>query len=389
MAKKPVKKTTTTTVETVEPPDDDRAPLLETGADLGEQFDDPLAELLGLGDDIRWTVFKISGKPGEKGGYCDTYTGAALSLEVLRETWGGGRYRIQGNRQDGTWAKQKTVEILAPLKPAATTQPTPLASQPLSELAQLISAVRPQQDSSGSDKVLQALTAMIDSQGKLLAGLLSRPAPEGPKLLDILALIKAGREEEKGIDVLLKGIALGKDLGGGGSDNPELALAGQGLAVIREIIAKKDAQPAGDKPAPALPKPAPTPAATATAPTNGATAPPAEDQAMLEKINWLRAQTATLVFQAQRGRDPELYAAVMLDNLPDYISDEEIQQRMAAPDAVAQLAAIDPRVAQLAPWFEEFRQAVLAMLAEEPEPAAKAPPLPDGTGNAEGTEELV
>jgi hypothetical protein len=84
----------------------------------------------------------------------------------------------------------------------------------------------------------------------------------------------------------------------------------------------------------------------------------------------LQLITTDLVKRAARGKDPELYAEVFLDNLPTFVTEEEIAQRFQDANAIAQLAQVNPAVAEHAPWFESFRQSVLELLAgddsEEP-----------------------
>ena len=89
---------------------------------------------------------------------------------------------------------------------------------------------------------------------------------------------------------------------------------------------------------------------------------------MLQQLNWLRHQVNVLVHQAMKGGDPQLYAAVMLDNLPDFLTEEDIYQRMRSPSAVNDLAKFDPRVNQYTDWFDKFRTAVLAEFEDEDVP---------------------
>lgn len=89
---------------------------------------------------------------------------------------------------------------------------------------------------------------------------------------------------------------------------------------------------------------------------------------MLRQIQWLTAQVRSLVYQASRDSDPELYAAVLIDNLPDFISEDEIRSRFSDPNAIAMLEQFNPAVGNFAPWFEKFRVAVLEMLTDDDEP---------------------
>jgi hypothetical protein len=104
-----------------------------------------------------------------------------------------------------------------------------------------------------------------------------------------------------------------------------------------------------------------------------------ENVKLLQQYNWLKAQVGHLVVQAARGKSPELYAEVLLDNLPPFITPGEILERLKVDDALTQLAQIDERVTQYAEWFEEFRDAVLEFL--EPEDSAQG--LPEASGGTE------
>ena len=102
-------------------------------------------------------------------------------------------------------------------------------------------------------------------------------------------------------------------------------------------------------------------------------APSQEEQPVLQKLQFVRAQINALLVQAARDRDPELYAAVMLDNLPDFITEDEILERFSAPDAIDTLIGLDSRVGQYRQWFEEFRRAVIAGFDTEEGETAPGP----------------
>ncbi len=76
---------------------------------------------------------------------------------------------------------------------------------------------------------------------------------------------------------------------------------------------RQSPQPPAPPARPALPAPATTGAAT----TFPVTAP---GDPMFQKLQWLKAQLGALLNQAARGKDPELYAEVMLDNLPTFVT---------------------------------------------------------------------
>ena len=91
---------------------------------------------------------------------------------------------------------------------------------------------------------------------------------------------------------------------------------------------------------------------------------------IMEKLTWLRAVTADLVRRAIKGQDPEIYAQVLLDNLPSFITEQEIFERMSAPDAINQLAQLNPAVKAHAEWFDHFRKSVLDSFDDDEAPGA-------------------
>lgn len=102
---------------------------------------------------------------------------------------------------------------------------------------------------------------------------------------------------------------------------------------------------------------------------------------MMQKLMWIRQLTQTLIVHAIKDHSPDTYAEVVLDNLPPFITEQEILERLTPDNAVAQLARLNPQVTEYAPWFEQFRVAVLDMLSDDPEepapPADVAPHQPE------------
>jgi hypothetical protein len=324
---------------------------------------DVIAELrgMGAGDGYRYRVNKISSKPGEAAGYCATYDAGDLSLDTIREQFGGGKYRIRVVDQGGKYIGNATVEIVGLPKPATPAVAPAAPAQDLSGIAEIIAAMKPAApDAAAGDRVTTMLLAMMENQGKMFQAMMSRD--KGPSITEILALVQnKGGGDKSPVDLLLEGLKLGRELGGD-SGGSELDVANKGLDVLGQLIAQKQNEQA-PPPQQLLPRALPaTATATPAAPAGG------QDVGLLQKLNWLRAQTTALVGQAKRQKNPELYAEVMLDNLPPFITAEEILQRLQAPGAVAELAQLNAEVNQHAEWFEDFRQAVVELLTNPPEP---------------------
>jgi hypothetical protein len=324
---------------------------------------DVIAELrgMGAGDGYRYRVNKLSGKPGEASGYCATYDAGDLSLDAIREQFGGGKYRIRVVDQGGKYIGNATVEIVGLPKPAAPVTPAAAPVHDLGGIAEIIAAMRPPApDAAAGDRVTTMLLAMMENQGKMFQAMMSRD--KGPSITEILALVQnKGGGDKSQVELLLEGLKLGRELGGDGGGS-ELDVANKGLDVLGQLIAQKQTEQAPAVPMAPRALPAPATAATPAAPAGG------QDMGLIQKLNWLRAQATALVGQAKRQKNPELYAEVMLDNLPPFITAEEILQRLQAPDAVAQLAQLNAEVSQYAEWFEDFRQSVIELLTATPEP---------------------
>lgn len=338
--------------------------------------DDALAELrgLGAGGDHRFTVSRVSTEPGRKAGYCKTYTVGDLSLDTIRDEFGGGKFKIRVIDSAGKYVSQTTVDIVDLPKPAAAAAAVTAPGADLAGIAALLAAVKPGDGAGGIAQIMTMMMAQQKATTDMIVGLMNRPVPQGPSITDILSIMNANKTEKTDpVALLLQGLELGKTLAGGGDDGGGmLGVAKQGLELITPLVQQgmedRRAAIAANPRRLSAPKATAevTPTATGVAPvaSNVETAG-AQPVNVLKQLQWIKAQLNMLVQHASRDKDPELYAEVMLDNLPDFISVEDIEKHIGATDAVAQLARIDSRVTQFAPWFEKFREAVKTFIADE------------------------
>lgn len=82
---------------------------------------------------------------------------------------------------------------------------------------------------------------------------------------------------------------------------------------------------------------------------------------------------------ARADADVDLYADLLLDRF----TDDEIAKYINAPDWKAEFLKLMPEAAELMPWFERLRTAVLALLTEPPpESTIAAGGNKNGSGNA-------
>jgi hypothetical protein len=355
---------------------------------------DELADLLGVDDDgTKYTVHKQPQKPGERIAYCMTYTKSDLSLDTIRATFGGGTYRITGRDSKNQYVQSKLVTLFDMPK-----VPNAAGSGANADLAAVLAAAK-----AGGNDMMPLIMEMIRSQGAQTAAMLTamatnKPvAPSGPTFMEIMALMKEMNHKPDGespVKMLLEGLALGQKLSGGGGEVGMLDVAKQGLEMLSPLIARDAATPrpnGNPRPMPQQPRPnAPVQPVNGAAPqlpaapAPSSTPVPEVPNPMFQKLNWLKALTANLVVHAVKEHDPETYAEVVLDNLPPFITEDEILERLSPDNSVALLATLNPDVAKYPVWFEEFRQAVIRFLTEEDGPPEDFVATPiEGEGEGE------
>ncbi len=110
----------------------------------------------------------------------------------------------------------------------------------------------------------------------------------------------------------------------------------------------------------------------------GAVAPGSPD--MLAQLNWLRGTLAQLLVQVHKQANPRLYAEVVLDNLPPFITAKELLERLGSDTWWTQLQSIDARVAPHAEWFQKFRDYAVKSLRRRERKAELQSEPPPGDG---------
>jgi hypothetical protein len=411
MAKKTVVTTETREVDGASEGGDKRGDEIPLTAEGESVESDLVAELLaaGLEEDITYTVKCVS--PATKAGYCTKYSRGELSLDRIREDWGSGTYTITAMDSQNHYRRRVTQKIVESAKPP--NMPTSQTTQ-LAEMAQILRTNQPAVP--GGTDMTAVLVAMMKSQGDMLTAILTRPAPPPTPAPDPLAMIaalkdimKPEKSETSGVDMLLKGLELGKELGGGSEWTDVFS---KGLDTVVPLLgeavrgggspAPNAARPIQRRPIPPRPQ-AQLPAAAGSAPgqngnisdasTGGANIQGSNgegESVLLKKIEWLKRQAAVLAHQAARDKDPALYAELFLDNLPEQASHgfvitlEDIHEQMSKPNAVAALGQLHPPVLEHPEWFEEFRKACLDLIVDEGDEDAPAGASDIATPSAEG-----
>lgn len=354
----------------------------EETIDAGEA--DVMAALQEMGgtDEIKWQVTKIH--PASESGYCATYSSAELSLDRIRDEFGAGKYKIRGLNERNRYIGGKNVSLVGTTK--RNNDPQPVVKTDVPTFSDMIALMN-----QSSQRQMDMMMMMQKSQTDMLAAVLGNRGNGAPvydpnaaqaNMIAMMGVMKdLFKPSETGaVDMLMKGLELGRELGGEGGEMDWMSLAAKGLDTIKPALeAQNAAIKANPRPQmrPQLQQPRPQPARLPTQSTAAPAAPaappppspstpekPKEEDMNLQLITWVKGQVRLLAYQAKRQSDPELYAAVFVDNLPPEIGEDQVLANFSADDALDKLALIAPEVIENKAWFEEFRKAVVEMLNE-------------------------
>lgn len=116
---------------------------------------------------------------------------------------------------------------------------------------------------------------------------------------------------------------------------------------------------------------------------------------LLPHLPWLRDVLTRMLQAAQRGKSPQVYAALFLEEVPDDVSGETVLELLGAPDWFARIVKLIPQWndSQLYPWLDAARTEILTTIqrsmgvppgaahgdsaprvSQDPSPAAAPPP---------------
>jgi hypothetical protein len=95
-------------------------------------------------------------------------------------------------------------------------------------------------------------------------------------------------------------------------------------------------------------------------------------------LDTIRAQLDNVCNLAQQGADPKEAAGLVMDLIPDRY-DDHLYRLVASERFVKNLALLNKRVNDYAPWFEQLRAAMLAEF-DTGEPSVPSVPGDEGEG---------
>lgn len=373
----------------------------ESGEGVELEFDDDaprgeadaLAALAQLGGDAEYRYVISCLSPLDKKGQIEELTREDITElpNYLRDKFGPGRYEVRTMGPDG-YVKggylKITISSLA-LKRAPAESPAVAASAGGFNVQEWM-AMQEKRDEARRLEAREDRKFMLGLLVPLLAPML-KPATLADQAAAMQALqgLNGGSGPEKAIEMLSKGLELGKELNAGGATD--------GWSVVRDIL--KDLAPAGNKlldgianrmpgqPArvPMLPPPN-NPPATSPAPVVPVTPAPGAGAAgsapgdpMLEQVKpLLHKLAAELAEFAENGASPELAAHAVVAKIPRmvraFVKPEQLQAWLTHPDWWALASNFHPALKPHPGFCDDVRQTLLAILTEE----AQAPAEDEG-----------
>lgn len=353
--------------------DDERTPLddieeeMEEGMALDLQA--ALAEC-GDGGQVSIQLFKTS--PKEEAGACTTYSSAELSIDRIREEWGAGIYKLFFRNPKGQILTRKQLSVVAKVKPA---QSAP------ADIAKLVQEAQ-QAGNAGSNNMMLLVMKMMETQSAQLVAALGRPMPQpqtfGPSemvamMTGLATIMKPAAPAESPVDSLLKGVKLMKDMREGSDDSDSvLGVVSKGIEAATTLLGNRGEQPPQQTSRPVTatvvkPQPAAVPAIQTPVATEPASEAPTKDElesVTQAKIAWLREQVRRLVDKAKKSKDPVLYADLLLDELPEFITVEDIRVALMSATWWERLVLLHSDASDYHVWFAEFRDAIAERIAE-------------------------
>lgn len=385
------------------------------------ESDRVISEILSeLGSQGECLIYRRHRATGPKEAYIDTVPAEQITPEWIKDTYGGGTYRLQfkgpdesGRRVYRRQARLTITEELPPKMPSYGVngddddQPGQVRSPQGTRLSDamdttVIGFIRSmnemqvmqmeslktivQRKGDDGPSVLDKLVPFVPLLAPLVAAITSsmlRRDEGSEKVMDtareIAAMIAKNQTPTSGIKEMAETLTVLRELSGefsGERSDPAGAMLAQIAPAIVDAISRSNASaPAGATPAGAVPRP--------VAVASGQPAAEAGDRMGMLKIA-LSPYAKAVISMAKRGKDAELQGMAMADNVPENMLGAA-RQFVAQDDSFSQLLAMFPEFLAYQEWVEQwyhaFRNTLLGIEdaeEEEPQPEAGASPVAEG-----------
>lgn len=350
----------TVTTETVDDDDAEPSPLIpgysfedtdDTATRAENALEGLLDEFSGSGDAIVNVYRQISGANNIAFLFKTTPTemrGGEI-MEKLRDEYGSGDYRVH-IRADNRIVGNKGFSVERAEKP----EPVAPRDNSSDMMAMVLAQMNNQQT-----LMVEAIRAFGEAQKAH-----QPPAPVDPVamqagMINALVALKGlatdnGDPQRKDpVEMLIQGITLARELQPRDTETNSNDLLLEGIKHFGPVIA----QASHSGMIPGMPRPSGAPQ-LGPPPAEGQ---PSPEQKVLFEKQLLKTQLGFLVKNAMEGRNPELYAELLIDQ----VGEKKVLEFIGQPEAMDKLIALVPEVESVRPWFERLRVCILELTAPE------------------------
>lgn len=322
-------------------------------------------------------LHRVLEKKGEREWLFDVLPSELPIMDRVKDEYGGGRYEASLFK-NGKLYRKFHFNIANPRVNFVPKQ----NSSELSSIIQMLADNQEKQFNQFKELILQvskpAESKQLDPTA-MMGGIM------GMMLQMKQFLAPAGNNNAMGgMEMFVKGIELAKDLTSGDKETNLLDIARDLLKspLVETLVEKAGMQVPGKTvtavpgsarlPGP-VPGPAPVPGGpVSVAPENNQ--PENMDMNFIEK-KFIAPQVNNLVNLAKAGKDPGLYAEVLIDNLPPTVTEDMINKYLANENIIEDLSKLNPDVKNYADWFNAFKNAVQEIMTPENNDSEKPKPL--------------
>ena len=341
--------------------------------DIDAQLSSITSELGADKLDVKFTVkvYRVVENKAELAWLFDCTPAELPILQKLRDEYQGGRFECRVYRNNRIYKRVKVV-VEAPLKPKDEPRK--------SDIAEILAAVSAQQDRQFNQlketmmQIVGKPTTPQPSQIEMMTGMMAL-------MMSMKNFVSPPAQEsfgaEKMMDLLLKGMEIGRESGGGG----ETGLMDIAKELIKSPLLGSLAQ-AATNPVPQLPRPVTVNKIPIAVNKSSVPLPLPQGENMHNPI--IVHNLKKLIEKAEKDSDPVLYAEFILDNVPQSM----VEQYIAREDLIDYLSSIDSRVNNHKEWFTELRDHIIGVLTtpdETEETDSTADHHLDNSENATGS----
>lgn len=327
-------------------------------------------------------------RSSDAGAFCtdtpmDSFKSFNELLSWIRDTYGAGYYRVTGRmrQKDGLEKTHfnRVVRIAAPVS-APGTEATQTTGNDFSKMLAAIHAMNAQSEKNMENMLRMVANMSRKPDNEVSPEKIAQWIGAGAAILGQLKglFAPASATPMQGLAGMIQEFKTVQELIGGGgapgagtndSDVMNTLIKTFGPVIAQMLMQGSALKAAQALPAPvaALPKPNPAPPAPHT--------PEPDVNPLLVAF---KANIQQLIAQAKAGTPPDAVAHFVIDsNDEDKI--DQLVELCEREDAVAQLIALVPEVADHREWFEAFRLAVVNAFSDDEEPAPE--PVNGGTAH--------